>query len=129
MLKLSKAQQSSLYFGLSIISGLLAAALVASQPAHADAPFAVDHSDYDAARSDSESECRVLTKPDANGNIDAFNRCVQITMHDRYGFGTLPDTVQSQNVPLETTPWGVYREPAEVAQALAAQATRNGAIQ
>jgi hypothetical protein len=117
--KMTDTQKKTLQFGLAIMGGLLAAALIASQPVKAE-PFVVDHSDYDAARSDSESECRVLTKPDANGNIDAFNRCVQIT---------LPDTVQSQNVPLETTPWGVYREPAEVAQALAAQATRNGAIQ
>ncbi len=125
---MTNTQKKTLQFGLAIMGGLLAAALIASQPVKAE-PFVVDHSDFDAARSDSESECRVLTKPDANGNIDAFNRCVQITMHDRYGFGTLPDTQQSQNVPLETTPWGVYREPAEVAQALAAQNTREGAIQ
>lgn len=96
---------------LAALIGLTAGALAAHADDHAN------HGDYEYALSDSQSECRVTNPPDKNGR-GAFDRCIQITMHDRYGYGTPPDTNPGSLVPAGETPWGIYRDTESAANAL-----------
>ena len=111
MLFLTKTEKETAQFVTVIAAALAAAALVISQPASAN--------DYQSALSNSQSECRAALGSDSDPA--AHRRCVEITMHDTYGFGTPTDPQQTQNIPLESTPWGVYREPAEVDNAFQLQ--------
>ena len=93
---------------LAALIGLTAGALSAR---------AADNTGYLYALSDAQSECRVTNPPDTQGK-SAFDLCVQITLHDRYGYGLLPEPKPGELVPAGETPWGIYRDTESAANAL-----------
>ena len=92
-------------------SVLIAALLALTATANAN-----DYTPYQAAYADAELECKHVAPP----NVDAAanQTCINITLHDRYGYGTVQPPNPPEQVPAGVTPWGVYRDTPAAAEAL-----------
>lgn len=113
MLKLSKTQQKTLHFSIAILGGLMAFALVASQPARAEAPKQtppIDIPKIKETKCTQEIDVEVCLISYKDGTSEKTTEPLG-TMRD--GFG------EAEKVAIEPTMTGsVYRDTAAAAETL-----------